>query len=999
MSRSQPPVALRRTDANAAASQRDWIASIWACQDFSAAIEIASPALTTRINAILTGTVSDSRQVRRAALALLRYALRASTRATPFGLFAGVAPLGFTDEAVARMGAAHQVMARVEAVQLEQLIWECERELFPRFRVVANNLARVQAGRLSLLSIARTSDCEPREVTLRHTAAVEAVRQLAQTPVSCEELIAALARRFPWAAGAKITALVRTLMDQGVLLSQLRAPMSQPDPLRHLLDALPDQAKGEPAAFATARQMRSHLDAVSEARQVSTCRTALRSAAEHVRTRQSNPLAVDMRLDARVGIPASVVNEAEKAAVALLRLSRFPNGSPSWADYRDVFLERYGIGAIVPLGELLDPVAGVGFPAGFRDSLYARSSPSLTDRDRSLIALAHRTVCEGQLDVDLNTDDLAGLAAEDVVPAPHVGLAFHVRARSREDMNAGRYVLGVDGAARSVGTTEGRFLHLLDPAERERIATTWNELPTMIEGAQRVQLSGPPLYASTCNVARVPRMLPDHISLSEWPTGEEPARLEDLAVSAEIDRMFLVNRLNGRVVEPLLPNAVEPTTRMHPTQRFLAELPRAHTSTYATFDWGAAAALPVLPRLRLGRSILSPARWRIEPAQLPGHRSSWSEWIQHWDEIRKRLQLPDQVYLGNSDIRVRIDLNDEAHLVLLRTEIDRKGTAVLREAPTEADLGWINGRAHEITIPLATDTSPKPPPRGTTEAPRLSRSTEEHIPGASSWLYAKIYTHPSRFNELLTTDTDKLFSSWPTSPSWWFLRYLDPRPHLRLRIRLDESTSYGQAVERLGTWAAAMRTRGLIRDLTLDTYRPETGRYGYGEVMSAAEDVFATDTTVALTQIRHAQVTGTSHEALCAASLIEMAEVFTASGEDGTTWLLDHVNRSGAPLNRVHAAELDNLRNDGVPGDGPLDESESGQAVMAAWQRRRGALTAYRRALLETHQAPSNAVLSSLLHLHHIRAIGIDTDSERACLRLARNAALSSRARHHRSHA
>ncbi|MEV8328556.1 lantibiotic dehydratase C-terminal domain-containing protein [Kitasatospora sp. NPDC056731] len=49
------------------------------------------------------------------------------------------------------------------------------------------------------------------------------------------------------------------------------------------------------------------------------------------------------------------------------------------------------------------------------------------------------------------------------------------------------------------------------------------------------------------------------------------------------------------------------------------------------------------------------------------------------------------------------------------------------------------------------------------------------------------------------------------------------------------------------------------------------------------------------------------------------------------------------------------------------------------------------------HSPDPDSVLASLLHMHHIRAAGIDQDSERACHRLARATALA-RTHRHRGH-
>ena len=64
--------------------------------------------------------------------------------------------------------------------------------------------------------------------------------------------------------------------------------------------------------------------------------------------------------------------------------------------------------------------------------------------------------------------------------------------------------------------------------------------------------------------------------------------------------------------------------------------------------------------------------------------------------------------------------------------------------------------------------------------------------------------------------------------------------------------------------------------------------------------------------------------------------------------------------------------------------------IADAWRCRRLAAAAYARLLTEpaTHLQPG-AVLRSLLHMHHIRAHGIDPDRESITYRLARAVALS----------
>ena len=65
---------------------------------------------------------------------------------------------------------------------------------------------------------------------------------------------------------------------------------------------------------------------------------------------------------------------------------------------------------------------------------------------------------------------------------------------------------------------------------------------------------------------------------------------------------------------------------------------------------------------------------------------------------------------------------------------------------------------------------------------------------------------------------------------------------------------------------------------------------------------------------------------------------------------------------------------------------QGGDAVAVAWGTREAALAAYHRELAA--QRDPGTVLRTLLHEHHMRALGIDPDFERQTGRYARAAAL-----------
>jgi len=91
---------------------RTWLHSVWLQQGFADAIRQASPGLAERVDEIRVGRVVPAKQVRRATLSTIRYVLRASSRPTPFGLFAGVAPVSFGPLPQVRWRSRHRAAAR-----------------------------------------------------------------------------------------------------------------------------------------------------------------------------------------------------------------------------------------------------------------------------------------------------------------------------------------------------------------------------------------------------------------------------------------------------------------------------------------------------------------------------------------------------------------------------------------------------------------------------------------------------------------------------------------------------------------------------------------------------------------------------------------------------------------------------------------------------------------------------------------------------------------------
>lgn len=985
----------------------DWLRQVWACEEIAAAIAHASPVLERQVRALCVAENPAVRDAYRAVVSTARYVQRLVGRATPFGLFAGVAPAAFAAETRVEWGSAHHAIARPGAQWLADVIAQLERcpELIARLLVVANSTMFVRGDRLVVphQPHARPDGVTtPVEITLRRTAPVRLVVDAARDPIRLDDVAAKVAAEFPAASESMTAAMLAELLARRVLITDLHAPSTEPDPLRHLtarLEAVNAAAIAEVSDVVTAlREVQALLDAHNDTPEANgqwvrdEAATRMRRVAPTV----SNPLAVDLRLDATVNLPTSVAREVERVASVLTQLSADPFGRPAWSDYHQRFYERFGIGSMVPLLDVVDPDSGIGWPHGYPGAQAEERRPAPSPRDETLLGLAQAAALDGRDEIVLDSTLLAKLDRGPKRPRlpAHVELSVQVHAADVHALDRGDFTMELVSVSRAAGALMGRFLNVLAPQDRIQLAGGLANLPCGDPDTVPAQLSFPPLDPATAHVARAVQVLPTVISLGEHrQPGGSVLTVSDLAVACDGRRMYLAAPHHGFRVEATGMHALNLRRHTPSLARFLTELGRGQCAQVTAFDWGAAASLPFLPRVRYGRTILAPARWRLNAVELPGRSADWSVWDAAFGGWGTRRRLPRRVHLVEGDRRLPLDLDETTHRVLLRAHLGKKPQAVLVEAPPVGSAGWFGNRPHEIIVPLVATEPPAWPRLPKPTAARLITRSQGQTPATSGLLMAKLYGDVARQNDILGY-LPGLLGHWDTEPAWWFLRFRDPEPHIRLRITLPDPAAFGPAAHTVSTWADDLHQRGLLRDVQYVTSYPETGRWGSGPAMTAAEGVFSADSRAVLAQL--SQRVRPHRQALVAAHSSAIAVAFTGSVKAGMRWVIDHVP-AAAPQS-VARSVFDEAVRLADPSDqwAALRAAPGGAAITGGWQARTTALAEYRTHLPgpQTEGIDPDDVLGSLMHAHFVRAVGIDFDDEALSLYLARAAALSWSARH-----
>ena len=742
------------------------------------AITVSSSSLATILDRVAAGAEVEPKRLRGAALSAARYLSRMTHRGTPFGLLAGVSAVQFQDCPKVRVGTRHRRGVRVDMGWLSAVVqpWETDPDVLPHLTLVANDLGFVRGDRLVLPYVHEDrTDWAPddREHSVRHTGAVAATMTAARTPIRYPDLLAGVSAAFPDAEQGVVAGMLAGLVEHEFLLTDLRPPSGADDPLDHVLTVLAPLHRhaGRDALLRVREQLRDYAETPLGAG-----RDAWRRATATMRELHDTGdrlIQVDLRWDADLLLPHEVADEVRRAATLAWRVAP-ASATPGHrlAAYRARFLERYGPGVVVPVRELLDPHTGLGPPDGYllppARHLSAEQNP-MTERDRALIALAQRATRTGAPEIVLDEDLAARLARPGDTQPTYAEAAFQLVADSEEALAAGDFLVELSQTFPRPGELFGRFLHLLP-----ELGDAVTELARDTVGDGAAQLEHLHLYPRNANVTQVPTLLAESVRVGVFADRARPDvhGLPELGIGADHEALFLVSLRTGQRVVPLPLHALNPRLTVPNPVRFLYEIGEQHTPSWPAWDWGHAAQLPYLPRVRSGRTVLAPARWLVDPALRDGSLdvAGWSRLFERW---RADWAPPDVVDVVSGDQRVRVDLTGSGRTVAAA----RRTRQAARGCPPGS--AW-TGRRGLGARARGRDRATAPPTRDRplrTAGYALSLRASTAYPPGGEWLYVKVYADEPQHGELLGRALGALVDhALPVTDRWFFLRYRDERP-------------------------------------------------------------------------------------------------------------------------------------------------------------------------------------------------------------------------------
>lgn len=810
------------------------------------ALLIASEGLADSLNRL--GELSQKR-VGKVHSRLLRYLTRMATRPTPFGAFSGVAMGEFGSETSARLGLPQNLRVRVRAdmgwtlALIEQL--EGDPELFRQLHLVLNPMAHLAGDRIVLPQADKYGRSDARSVRVRHTPAVDLVMQEAVAPVPYERLTETLAGAFTEASSEDVAGLIRQMWELGFLTGDLRPPQTADRPERHVLTKL----SGLPAATPIEDRLRMVGDLAERAHDSDSLRRLAAAQRDLVPGHPDQTYQADSALNLHAPVLGEPIAQAAAEAVSvLMRISAARDMRNHLTRYREEFTERYGAGTRISILSLLSPDTGLDAPPTYTKPPRSIELPPLSAGDTTrldgvLMEFAQQAWWDRAREVELTDSWLDRLAptrlVQDPPPAMEAYLQIHAADRQAIDRSQWRAVMRFDSLSYG-GRTFGRFSDLLGEEAVGRLRDYARREEDLLPDVVYAELAFVPPYGRAANVTLRPSIRPYEIPVNTTPSvpAEQVIPLDDILVGVTDDRFYLWSQRLDKEIVVAQHHMLSPELAPN-VARFLIEASLDGYVQPAGFHWGPAESAPFLPRVTRGKVVLRPAQWRLER----GAVDDLAGWRERW-------QVPRHVYLVEGDQRLLLDLDHPACRAELREELTKWHTLVFHEMLPSFEGMWLQDSVgdhyvSEVVVPLLATDAVRTIRR---QVPRRDRNVpvQRHQPG-SEWTFLKVYAAPERQDDIIAGPLLDLLSTLRQHDlldRWFYIRYADPFPHLRLRVR---GTHAARVLAEVTLWGRDLVERGTARDIGLDAYAPEIARYGGPEAFDVVEQLFqASSEAVAL---------------------------------------------------------------------------------------------------------------------------------------------------------
>ncbi|NEZ43385.1 lantibiotic dehydratase [Paenibacillus alvei] len=974
------------------------------------AITVANPQFMGSVDYVLNRP--NHRKSNKVLRSLIHYLIRLSTRATPYGIFAGVSLGKFEDSSSLIIGNVerHRKIARPDMEWIMNIVQYLEKEpvVVAQLTVVTNPLLYIVGSRAKLpyLNYTNSENNEIKNSSIKATTLVKYVLERAQKPITFAQLAIEIQEKHPETSYNRIVQFITTLLHQEFIISNLRPPISI-----HKAELPFDYLRKQIEPLNGLDDMKQRLNTVNE--QIHQYNKSIIGEGEVLYHRlhenlnrilsTKNPLQVDMEVEIKkVSLNQDVAKQIAKAAEIMWRLSPEPS-NPHLASYRNNFIEKYGFHQQVPLLELLDEDAGLGAPPDYKypESKYRAEQITVNiERNKVLGIWVADAIKSGHNEIELTEERLMKMETPESHLQPPTSLEMFITIAT-DNKQRSKIIINPNSGSSGAGRTFGRFSTFLNTDEALEFSKMYGNRNINDDEPIMAEIVYLPVNSRHANVAITNQMcayqivLGTNISESNYT---KTIPLSDLYVGCTNHYFYLISRNLNREVIPTMTNMLNYQHSPN-VYRFLREVANERQRNIIPFYWGHLSEFPMLPRIRYQNIVLSLAKWSLNKnVEVFQQCKNSDDWIKCFSEWRAQWNIPRYVYITVADNRLLFDLDNNYFVFELYDKyksLNGSESLWLTECGFEMKEVWGRGdngySIAEYVVPLVSKKTNKSASNQRKIVCPYSSSlgvTKRYFPGRE-WLYAKLYGMSEREEEFIGKYL-KAFCDHAERQHlikrFFFIRYTDPEPHIRIRFNSNPSELIQKLIPAIHTWAEQLEIEGLLNQITFDTYEPEIYRYGGKEVISLAEEIFSADSKL-VAELISIWCDKRNPENLVELAMISVMDIlnhFLPSLEEQVKWCQEK------DWHMHYSIEFQKRRRDYMALCDASNETpylEQNSMVKNYIHLRKEKILSYKYALDQNNKrmmltASQSSILDSLVHMNLNRLLGTNRNQERKIMSL-----------------
>ncbi|YCI27392.1 lantibiotic dehydratase [Paenibacillus sp. Z6-24] len=944
--------------------------------------------------------------------AMMKYAGRRTHRTTPFGLFTAVGKGVFSQHNEWRYNRdSIYKKARVDLEWLFQLIYRLEDEHMEQLSIKLNPACYIKGDRAYLLY---STDGESEEIQIRATPAFQLIYKYCQAPVHFMQVIRLLLEHYPETTEQRIRQYMKVIFRQGFLISNLRPPLTDPDQFAYVIRQM-ELCRIEPQ---TCDQLKKIEQKIQEYNRM-TPGTGEKSYLELFKLMESvhtsgTPLQIDAGIaESKLTLNDQIAEHMVDLASMLTSIAAPVEGRRGYMeDYRNKFIEKYGVNREIPLIEMLDTSSGIGAPFSYTHPANDYYEPAPADGScsaalKNFLLLKYVGAVQNNHPIQLTKKELVKYIGEqpaaEQIPVS-LELNFLLRLKNGQPL----IYLGPNVGSRHAGKTFGRFSHLSDEINDILYRIYEQEIRIRNNTGQLCELSFVPNQLRSGNVTRNHSFRNKEMALftNSSRCSTDQVAIEDVWIGVHQDRFYARHRQTGEILIFGANNMLNPLMSSNAI-RFLQEMEESRRRSWSYFPWtDVYKGFKYIPEIQYEGIILSGQQWQIGLDDFfHSEELMWEPFLHKFEAFRVKYNLPISFYIANSDHRLMINTEDERSLRILFAELRKAGENTLQLVALEEGQPAItdqNGQTYaaEIVVPLVRVENEaewlidKRHYSADLEQQRLKMPFDD-------WLYIKLYGKQSREEELIALEFPDFCSQMAEKfqLSHFYMRYMDPKPHIRLRFHADSSALL-IAMPHILYWLKGLRKQGLISEYIIASYDREVERYGGIAPMEAAERLFGADSAAveAILRGKRMKQIELDMELIAMISVIRLLQQLGLNTEQQLK-LMEYQNISNNEYRQEFKQQSEQYIRlcDCTDHWAGLREQPEGELLLQQLELRSKAAAEYMQTLKQQPQltAEPDEIIGSVVHLHCNRLLGTNRELEHRIMTLAAHTlyALHSRSR------